>query len=1637
MTGMLAAALAFLGLARAENVAIDVEQARPGFDPSHANLLGEHGEAIDLFTGGVSLSHTDVCFPGTFGLPMCVGREYSSKVVDHKDRPLENSWAGLGWKVNPGGRVKQDAYLNELYAGTVVLRVDLPGHGDQYAYLIDSTYPQYRAATDSNALWGQSASSSSSLWVTRDFTFVWTDNYNYYALATDGTRYTIPITDSTGTTSYQHYDEWYYGTVVENPHGDRVDIEYDACNWTSAGASSAGAIEYMSDAAGHTISFGVDSDCRIDTMSYEGPSGSNVTWDYDVASGLLESVTNPESEAWDYDYDSAYDEIASVTSPTGGVTSYAFEWRYVLVSDDALGTPTIEEVRVVTTKEVDDGSTVATWEYEFDDYYSGTSTFGLYADGDSIRATRVHLPSGGVIDHYYGNYSFGYDATTYTTSYTPRGWVGQPVAIAWYESESETVPTRWVYNLFGNPSDTCGLNRVEVSRYADNPLYADSCGAAAVVPHSTVEGFDTALYTGSTASATEFGYALDGDYDDYANALAIETAGYSPYWGGLAAGPTYYFSREERTYAWEVDDTLSAYNLVHLPASAATGYPDGAGGLDVTWSSVSYTYSTSSGEVGWPTRIDEIVTGTSPDYDGDGFEDENLSSDRFTGFDYTRDTSNWDLTVTTDVGGVREKASVLRCGIVESETWSLDTDADGTFDDSRQAYTGSVDADACVLESAADENGAVTSYAYDDLGRLVTLTPPLGDATTYRYDVPGRTVSATTGASTATYTYDRLGRLSQSQSPNGTGAYSYLDVAYDEQGRVATAYLPHAGTAGGRVATAYDVLDRAVSVTRTGGSDSYTSTTGIAWPAVTTTDSNGISWTRYPDGEGRVEYTDPPAGATATASPAHGGTGYHARGVLAESSSDSVSQAYYLDQDGAPWRFCDEQQSGCETTTRDATGAVTCAWNDAGEYSSTAYDDLGRATGTWLGSSCTASGDADVATSWDGDAVTGVPGVLATFDHGEALGRPTGVTDRSGGTLYEYDAAGRVAAMARWWSGFRTTPVALVNYEFDDEGNLSAYELERQYRVELVNGPGGRVESVSVATWDGTAWDSEPLLDSVTYHPSGAVNLLSWSSGIDETWSLDELGRLDTIAWANSTDDRTWTYEWDGEGNLLGETDSLGDTVAHELDDLYRLERSTLSGDTESFTWDDHGNLEAYSSAVDRGDDFAARAHASNHPSSWSHDAAGRVTSDGTRSFSYDARGDLESASAGDTTIFHGRDAGGLLASRVTVTRLRRGFQVEQELFLRAPDGRVLARLVAAGQRPFKLAEFYVYAGGRAVGVAIPRRGTFGLHLDGLGTVRGNSDDTGVMGGLASYRPMGQEWDVDGELVAHAGLAWATHGGADALGIVDMRARSYVPATGRFLQPDPVPGSVEDPQSLQRYMYARGNPAKFADPSGGFIFAIPMVMIAADVMIGVGSSAFIASAAVGVAEAGVLTATFAAAYTVTSAVTGEAEAARQGSSLFEFSCQVALAGMMGIDAQVAIGQGGLALRASVKQGNGSPVVAVPPAVTAPPAPPASRGFDSFPALKKFLGPAGPGHAWHHVVEQTPGNIAKFGARAIHSTDNVVRLSHGKGTLHAQLSGYYSSKQWFTGGQTIRKWLSGQSFDEQREFGLETIKAFGG
>ena len=101
-----------------------------------------------------------------------------------------------------------------------------------------------------------------------------------------------------------------------------------------------------------------------------------------------------------------------------------------------------------------------------------------------------------------------------------------------------------------------------------------------------------------------------------------------------------------------------------------------------------------------------------------------------------------------------------------------------------------------------------------------------------------------------------------------------------------------------------------------------------------------------------------------------------------------------------------------------------------------------------------------------------------------------------------------------------------------------------------------------------------------------------------------------------------------------------------------------------------------------------------------------------------------------------------------------------------------------------------------------------------------------------------------------------------------------------------------------------------------------------------------------------------------------------------------------------------------------------------------KGFSSFKDLKTHLDSPGDGKVWHHIVEQSQITGSGFSSEQVNNINNVIAIPHGKGSIHAKISGYYSSKQFFTGGKTVRQWLAGQDFKTQFDFGMNLLKEYG-
>lgn len=93
-------------------------------------------------------------------------------------------------------------------------------------------------------------------------------------------------------------------------------------------------------------------------------------------------------------------------------------------------------------------------------------------------------------------------------------------------------------------------------------------------------------------------------------------------------------------------------------------------------------------------------------------------------------------------------------------------------------------------------------------------------------------------------------------------------------------------------------------------------------------------------------------------------------------------------------------------------------------------------------------------------------------------------------------------------------------------------------------------------------------------------------------------------------------------------------------------------------------------------------------------------------------------------------------------------------------------------------------------------------------------------------------------------------------------------------------------------------------------------------------------------------------------------------------------------------------------------------------------FRSERELREYLGPAGPGREWHHIVEKRLAENGRFPAEVIHSTDNIINLPVA---VHRRINAIMSAKDEETGGVVRRRWMERFSYGEQYNMGLDLIK----
>ncbi len=715
-----------------------------------------------------------------------------------------------------------------------------------------------------------------------------------------------------------------------------------------------------------------------------------------------------------------------------------------------------------------------------------------------------------------------------------------------------------------------------------------------------------------------------------------------------------------------------------------------------------------------------------------------------------------------------------------------------TVYDPRGRMIQRIDGEGAVLRTHYDGGGRVvaefdalgnaTHYAYDKLDRLLTVTDALGGTLVQSYDAVGNLVAITDRRGGVTvYEYDLLNRVTQIR---GEGDY-VLTADYDAQGnevRTARYDVQDLGTVPAdprtlpadrmRVyETVHDVLDRPIE--RIGPLGHSTTTEYDSSGRVTrTTDERGEETVYEYDAAGNlIRRTNPDGG-------------------VVQFAYDEVYRRIGLTMPaGGLWQW--------EYDSRGRVIAEVDPLDRRTEFQHAAVDHLlaqNNPDGSWVRSVYDAVDRLVRRERSDG-----------SFDEYtyDANGNVWRAENQDSRVTLTYDALGRRTSESTIIFGDSFAPS--VQYAYDAESNLiqvaDSWGVSIVYTYDLA----GRL--LSLTSSDGEA-------ATLTYTGYGQRESITYGSGRVDTFAYDGGGWLDGIRFGGPGGASAIGYSRDAAGAPATITENLGgvsETLAITYDAMGRpivVTAASHPARSESFAYDLDGNL-AETGAVTGGAFDAADQLLSSSGGIYEYDSLGNLaTTEGSDGSRLETQHDASSRIVGLAEY----DSAGALVREVEFICDALGRRIK--IGGAETTYRVFAfdNMIAVGQSDGGPATETRYLVGTALDDVFAARVAGQvryLHRDEIGNVRLVSDAAGTVIAADSYSLYGRPVMSTGTNDTDLGFT-ARPADADT-GLVDLRARLYDPALGRFDGRDPV-SSLAAGMSL--YAYANDSPLSFVDPSG-------------------------------------------------------------------------------------------------------------------------------------------------------------------------------------------------------------------------------
>jgi RHS repeat-associated protein len=756
------------------------------------------------------------------------------------------------------------------------------------------------------------------------------------------------------------------------------------------------------------------------------------------------------------------------------------------------------------------------------------------------------------------------------------------------------------------------------------------------------------------------------------------------------------------------------------------------------------------------------------------------------------------------------------------------------------------------VTQAKDNSGRTVGYQYDTSGRLWKVTDVAGGVTEYTYDSSHRMLTMKDARNIVFLTNeynsaDRVIKQTLADSTfyefaytlDGSGKVTQTDVT-DPRGNVRRVTFNSSGYVASDTRALGETEEQTYTYTRQSGTNLITSITDpLDRVTAFTYDANGCltevtrlygttgavtsTFTREPNFNNVASITDPlnhtvsfsydTRGNLTTISDAlsHQTTlSYNSFGQVS-SLTDHLGHSVQLSYSAGDLVGITDPLSRTATRTVDAVGRSTSMSSASGHLTTFQYNALNQPTsqtnslqgstslsydanGNMLSvtdarSSVTSFiyNDMDRATTrrdplshdqtYEYDAngnmteFTDREGQITSYSY-DALNRLTGATyDDSSTTTYTYDAANRLTQLVDSLSGTysytyddldrltqETTPQGSVSYSHDAAGRRTSMTVSGQSAVNYSYDNANRLTQISQGSATiSMTYDNANRRTSLTL-PNGVSTEYTWDAASQLTESLYKYG---TNVLGNVT------YSYDANGRRA----SMGGTFA----------RMALPQAVTGNTYNAANHLTAFGSQ------------------SLSYDLNGNLTSDGTDSYTWDARRQLSSISGGASASFtydsFGRRVSRTISSSTTTYRYD-GYNIVQELSGSTPTANML---VGGMDEVFRRSD---------------SSGSSGPLVDGVGSIIALSDSSGAVQTQYTYEPFGKT-SVSGTTSSNSSQFTGREN--DGTSLYYYRARYYSPTLQRFIAEDPLDFSGGD---VNLYSYVRNSPATLIDPTGQATFEI-------------------------------------------------------------------------------------------------------------------------------------------------------------------------------------------------------------------------